>query len=700
LLAAVVLFVSAQAGNEIERSANEQLASTNRALSANVSVWLQLNIEALHQLVSLPDMKTMELERQKPILEAMAEAHPHMYLVSTTDMKGFNVARSDDAEPKDYHDRLWHIGARNGAAITYQTLVGRTSGEPALVVSMPIRRELGTIVGVGMFASDLDAISQEVRASAVGETGFAYVVDNLNQVVAHPVAEYAAELRDLDYYPPVFALRGGLRGSYAFTDEEGIAWQAYVSELENGWGVVVQQQESELFGTLWALQRVSWFGVGVGALILAGLMVLAIRQVVQPIVGLTDTATAIAAGELERTAPVESQDEIGTLARSFNSMTGQLRELIGSLEQQVEERTAELVRRSGYLQATADVGRAAASILEPESLTRQVVELIRERFTLYYVGLFLVDERGEWAVLQAGTGEAGRTMLARNHRIRLGEGMIGWCVAAGQPRVAEEAGEDAVRLATEELPETRSEAALPLVSRGQVYGALTVQHTEPGAFGPDVLAVLQTMADQVAVALDNARLFAASQEALQAERRAYGELSREAWRLLLRGQAGRGYRYTPQEVVTVEGDPSPEMIEVERRGQIVQDNGGSDATLLLPIKVRDQVLGVLRLRKEAASSGGAQWLADEIDLLEELATQLGVALEGARLYQDTQRRAAQERLTGEATARMRQTLDVDTVLQTAVREMRQALGLVRAEVWLGEDAGTGGNGGDGGHAPE
>ncbi|MFN2167697.1 MAG: GAF domain-containing protein, partial [Anaerolineae bacterium] len=501
----------------------------------------------------------------------------------------------------------------------------------------------------------------------------------VNQVVAHPVAEYAAELLDLDYYPPVFTLRSGTQGTTTFTDEEGTAWRAYVSELDNGWGVIVQQQEQELFGTLRSLQQASWILVAVGSVILAALTVLTIRQVIRPVGTLTETATAIASGNLDREAPVESEDEIGALAQAFNSMTQQLRSLIGSLEHQVEERTAELAQRSSYLEATADVGRAVASILDPEQMMHEMVELIRQRFGLYYVGLFLVDPAREWAVLRAGTGQAGQTMLAREHHIRVGEGMIGWSVAHSQSRVASEVGKDATRLATEELPDTRSEAALPLRSRGQVLGALTVQDTKPGAFDPATLAVLQTMADQMAVALDNAQLLARSQMALEAERRAYGELERQAWAELLKSREGQGYRYTQRVVTDAKGEWRPEMRQAQQTGQIVQSNGGEGTTLAIPIKLRDQVVGILRLNKGKSS---APWSQNEITLLEELTLQLGVALEGARLYSDTQRRAAQERMMGELTARMRESLDVDMVLRTAVREMRDALGIAEVEVHL------------------
>jgi GAF domain-containing protein len=211
------------------------------------------------------------------------------------------------------------------------------------------------------------------------------------------------------------------------------------------------------------------------------------------------------------------------------------------LEQRVAERTRELEVHSGYLEAAAAVGHAATSILDADVLIQRIVELIREWFDLYYVGLFRLDDAGEWAVLHAGTGEAGMAMLARGHRIRVGEGMIGWSVANDRTRVALEAGEDAVRLATAELPETRSEAALPLSSRGRVLGALTIQSSQPGAFGPDTIIALEAMADLVAVGLDNAMLFAESQRTLEAAREAYGQLSREGWARFLRAHPELGY---------------------------------------------------------------------------------------------------------------------------------------------------------------
>lgn len=409
-----------------------------------------------------------------------------------------------------------------------------------------------------------------------------------------------------------------------------------------------------------------------------------VRSIVMPLAAMQRGVEIVAQGRLDHVLEVGRRDEFGALAQAFNKMTGELRQVYASLEERVASRTRELERRSNYLEASAQVSRAAVSILDVDELIHQVVELIRERFDLYYVGLFMVDAAGEWAILRAGTGtgsasQAAAKMLARGHKIQVGAGMIGWSVAHAQARIALEAGEDAVRLATAELPDTRSEAALPLRSRGQVIGALTVQSAQPGAFDDATIAVLQVMADQVAVALDNARLFAEGRAALETTRRIHGDLSRRAWSELLGARPGLGYRSDVYGVTPSQDPPSPEVEQAAREGRTVQVTGDR-ALLAVPIKVRDDVVGVLDTYKPASSGA---WAPEEVSVLEELADRLGMALESARLFEDTQRRAARERLTGEVTARIRETLDMDTVLQTAVREMRTMMDLAQVEIRLG-----------------
>lgn len=198
------------------------------------------------------------------------------------------------------------------------------------------------------------------------------------------------------------------------------------------------------------------------------------------------------------------------------------------LVQQVESRALQL-------QTAAEVSRAASSILDPEKLLSQAVELIANRFDLYYVGLFLVDEAGKWAVLQAATGEAGRQMLEAGHKLEIGgDSMVGWCIANQQARIALRVGEEAVRFENPLLPETRSEMALPLISHGEAIGALTIQNSQEAAFSEEDIAVLQTMAGQLANAIENARLFERTRAALEETARA--KESAEAANKALEGQ--------------------------------------------------------------------------------------------------------------------------------------------------------------------
>jgi GAF domain-containing protein len=325
--------------------------------------------------------------------------------------------------------------------------------------------------------------------------------------------------------------------------------------------------------------------------------------------------------------------------------------------------------------------------------SRQVVELIRDRFNLYYVGLFTLDEPDEWAVLRAGTGEAGRKMLERNHRIKIGTGMIGWSVANQRSRVALRAELDDARLANPLLPHTRSEAAIPLRSRGRVIGAITVQSDQPDAFDEATVAVFETMADQIGVAIDNASLFAESQTAYESLNRAYGEQTQVGWARRLRFNQALGYRSDVTGKVVQEREWLPEMALVFDKGDaVIGSVSGADSTrtpdslsgetfLGVPVMVRNQIIGVIQAYRPM---DGGEWMDDEIEFMKDVANIVGMTLENARLYEDTQRRADNERIVADVSSRIRESLDVDTVMQTAVVELQRALGLKDIIIRLGD----------------
>lgn len=376
------------------------------------------------------------------------------------------------------------------------------------------------------------------------------------------------------------------------------------------------------------------------------------------------------------------------LAAALNQsqkLAGELGQQRDHLEEEVAERTRDLARRSAQLEAAAQIARDAAAIQDVGLLLEETVRLVSARFGFYHTGIFLLDEKKEYAVLRAASSLGGQRMLARAHRLRVGAvGIVGYVTRQGEPRIALDVGADAVYFDNPDLPETRSEAALPLRARGEIIGALDVQSVEPEAFSEEDVTVLQTLADQVAVAISNARLFQRAEESLEAQRRAYGEISLRAWQQMVGRRAERGFRCDTEGIVPVASDFSvanlrPGVQREVRAGRVVVEEDGGRPSAIVPIPIRGQVVGVLSFRK---ASEGETWSQEELAVLQTMAGQLGQALESARLYEDTQRRATQERLVGEVTARMRETLDIEAVLKTTASEVRQALDLDKLVIRL------------------
>jgi PAS domain S-box-containing protein len=391
ILVSSTLYISNLATEVVAGKSVEQLKAANRTLSTAVSVWVDTHINILRNLVSLPDIVSMDPVRQKPILEKMAASYPYMYLVSTTDMNGINVARNDDEKPKDYGDRRWFRGARDGAPVTFQSLVSRTVNKPGLAVSMPIKNSSGKIIGVGMFSLNLENLTHQVRVTQVGKTGFAYLIDRQNRVIAHPELSQFDELTDLNTYPPVTQLRKGIRGDIGFADNSGVRWRAFLSELDNGWGIIVQQREEELLGTGRMLQRVFIISIITAVLILTAATWWVVRSALQPIEALTKTVTGISSDKLmdsdlnairEATLGIRTNDEIGKLAAGFANLTSRLQTTLGSLSEELSERrqAEETVRTSNNLLKSVIRAATAYSIIGTDA--NGLIKLFNEGATL------------------------------------------------------------------------------------------------------------------------------------------------------------------------------------------------------------------------------------------------------------------------------------------------------------------------------
>ncbi len=330
-----------------------------------------------------------------------------------------------------------------------------------------------------------------------------------------------------------------------------------------------------------------------------------------------------------------------------------------------------LQKRTLQLQTVAQVSSAATfSVLDPEKLAQHVVDLVHDRFALYHVGFFLTDESGEWANLKADANELGHHVPAERQQIKVDtSSTVGWAIINARTRIA--ASPDEISLP---LPSTRSEVTLPLRSRGRVIGALTLQSTERDAFPDEDIPVLQTMTDQIAVAMDNAQLFAEAQAHLQQVEDIQRQYVRERWTEFITTQASPHYERTRPNVSPLGEIPPPEVEQALLQHQSIvhsdAGNGTGQAALVVPISLREQPLGVLGLQEMANER---KWTPDEVALIEAVADQMALAIENARLLEETQRRAEIERRTADIATRIRASTQVDSILRTAIRELGRTL---------------------------
>ena len=493
-----------------------------------------------------------------------------------------------------------------------------------------------------------------------------YIPPGTSETLAASIPGLDKGLRNVEEQPVFFVFKTNEDLEREESPQKIIA----AARMETAPWVVTVSQDLETFFTPLEKQKksttaITWILILVSAVIVTW----GTQKLIAPLGRLQETAEQVAEGNLEVRAAIETEDEIGEFAKIFNEMTDQLQELVTSLEKRVEERTRALERRAQQLQTAAEVGSAAASMRDLNALLFQASRLISERFGFYHVGIFLLDADKEYAVLQAANSPGGRRMLARKHKLKVGEvGIVGYATGHGVARIALDVGEDAVFFNNPDLPETRSEMALPLIVGGEVVGALDIQSKEPAAFTQEDIETLQVLADQISIAIENARLFTENQQAIQSLQRVYGEITREAWRSMLQQEARR-YLGTSKGVRI---EKLTDILLDETAKNFVDKNKPylQDHTLILPLSVRGQVIGALRLKKPPES---ATWNDEEIEVLQVLVEHLGSALESARLYDEASRKAMIESAVSEITAKVGESVQMETIMQTTAKELGKLL---------------------------
>ncbi len=379
----------------------------------------------------------------------------------------------------------------------------------------------------------------------------------------------------------------------------------------------------------------------------------------------------------------EQGEIIGTFGISRNITS------LKRAERDMARFATDMERRAAQLQVASEVARDTASIRQLSDLLNRVVNLICDRFGYDHAVIFLLDEQSQYAVLAAATGEVGARILARGYKLEVGEqGIVGEAIRSGQPQIVLGDRATAARVNAMDdaslWPEAHSEVVLPLVFGGRVIGALDVQSQRAAAFDEQDVVSLHMLADQLAVAIENARLFEQMQQTVRELEVASGRYTREAWREV--EQVGYRYRQlniepsVEQSVEAQEARKSGQSVLADSLTRQLSDPESGEAvtsTLAVPIKLRNEVVGVLDLRFAGTSAP-----PEMVSLVEEVANRLALSLESARLLQETQRRAAYQQQLGEVTSRIYETLDIETVLKTAVQQIRQAMGLPEVVIQL------------------
>lgn len=418
-------------------------------------------------------------------------------------------------------------------------------------------------------------------------------------------------------------------------------------------------------------RAISLLSTFIALLLAVALGVVTTRSIIQPIKKLTEASQRVSLRDFSPVEPLLQKDEIGNLSQSFAMMTDWLRDSYESLELHVAERTAELERQNLQIRVAARIARDASTSRNIDELLSRTVDLIVSRFGYYHAGIFLLDETKQYLVLRAVSGPTAGEMLAVQHKLRLGESsIVGTVALTGAPRVALEVDQDKIHYKNPLLPETRSEIAIPMKVGEEVVGVLDVQSQFSNAFQDSDIYVLQILADLIAVSFHNTKLNQDLQESLNELGNLYGEYSQKSWAKIVASTPFIGYTYDHSGVHPLTDIESNQYLPLHTDEPVIE----------IPLMLRGDKIGVLSIYP------GDQLLSpDDINLLQDVATRISQSLESARLFTETQRRAMNERLVRQAASHMSQTLDIETVLQTAVNEIYQTLNLAQLSIRLQPD---------------
>jgi GAF domain-containing protein/HAMP domain-containing protein len=567
--------------------------------------------------------------------------------------------------------------------------------------SAPFFDKAGNVKGVATADIAFTQIQELINKIPVGQKGYAFLLDSKGvilgigenaggyyEIMSDSMITATYSVKAKGWTGLIDAMLAGKTGFAEVVDPQGKpVFVSYIPVgLDTGWSLALAFPQDELFQKASAPQNALILYASLIVVVFGALLYLLTRTITQPLRRLTQHASHLSAeklhlvgGKLSESIQINTRDELEDLAEAFNQMSSDLAQTFESLEEKVADRSRHLERRSLELEAIAEVAREITIIHDLNTLLNVSANLIRERFKYYHVGIFLVDERGEFAILRAASSIAAHQMLEQNYKLKVGqEGLVGNVTRTGQAHIALDVGTDAIHFQNPFLPETHSEIALPLRSRSMTIGALDIQTDIPSAFSEQDVKVLQLLADQLSAAIENAQLVQKVEGTFAELNNAYRLQTQSIWKSTINQYERPSYEYDGIQVRAVPRHLASDLLKQLENGEpiiIKEKDDGKESyaktTLMVPLMVLNQVIGVIGLEREDPDY---RWTNEEISIVQAAANRAGITLENARLLEESQRRAIKERTIFDATARIGSALNIGNILYATAEEIERVLG--------------------------
>jgi GAF domain-containing protein/HAMP domain-containing protein len=566
--------------------------------------------------------------------------------------------------------------------------------------SAPFFNEAGNFKGVATADIAFSQIQETISKIVVGQKGYAFLLDSQGVIlgIGENAGGYYEVMSDSmltatyskkaeGWTELINAMLAGDTGFDEVVDPQGKpVFVAYSPVgLDTGWTLALAFPQDEIFQKASSPQNTLIFYASLIVAIFGVILYLLTRSITQPLRRLTQHASQLSAeklhlvgGKLKEPIQIHTQDELEDLAEAFNQMSSDLAQAFETLEEKVADRARNLERRSLELETIAEVAREITIIHDLNTLLNVSANLIRERFKYYHVGIFLIDERGEFAILRAASSTAAHQMLEQHYKLKVGqEGLVGNVTRTGQAHIALDVGTDAIHFQNPFLPESHSEITLPLRSRSITIGALDIQTDVQSAFSEQDVKALQLLADQLAAAIENAQLVQQVEGTFAELNNSYRMQTQSVWQSAISQYERPSYEYDGIQVRAVPRHLSDDLLKQLENGEpiIVKENGerkGDHAktTLMVPLMVLTQVIGVIGLEQEDPDH---IWSDQEISIVQAAASRAGITLENARLLEESQRRAIKERTIFDATARIGSALNIGNILHATAEEIERII---------------------------